>query len=352
MKKQIKTILSYKRQGFIKKSLLIILALALVIFLMIGIKAIDNRQGKDERISEEDSVIQIEDLILNRKLFYTLERALDFVEFIPQLPKDKDYGFRQMVLSEKDNIKKLEIMLMYDADKHDLRMLRLIASKDNIIPEDYMRLTKDKKIGGIKGKENTSGDLDKFYWERKGVYYILEHKLEDEELGKVLKSFSNLNKKKIKEIRAENSEEKTYIYRDKDFEKAIEILGFTPQLIEKLGAYEIRRAGVDINTWVEGSKPYYFANYEEVDKNMGMTIKTSEKFEEDNLEKIKTIEINGKQIDLYKENLEQDEYVYRYRWEDDGLFTQVNFTGNWGGSGFKNVDEEYREKVMKKIIEY
>lgn len=335
-----------------KKPLLIIIAMALAISFIIGINIIYDTKMVKEKESEEDSIIQIEDLVLNKKFFYTLERALDFVEFIPQLPKDKDYKLFPIALKEKDNIKQLEFILTYDSDQTDMRMIRITASDGNIIPEDYMRLTKDKKIAGIKGKENTSGDLDKFYWERKGVQYILEHKLEDEELGKTLKGFSNLNQKKIKKIRSENSEDKVFINRDKDFEKAVEILGFRPELIEKVEGYEIRRAQVNKNALIENSKPYYYADYEEMDKHMGMQIKISKELEANNLEKIKTVEIGGKQIDFYKEDLEEGQYVYKYIWEDDGLFTEVSFTGNWGSSGFKNVEEEYREKVLNKILEY
>ena len=355
MKKPNKTMLKDKRQGFINKSLLIILSLLLllVVFFIGGKKTLNKNQIKSSNTVEEDSVIQIEDLILNKKHFYTLERALDFVEFIPQLPKDKDYELLFISLSEKDSIKQLKFHLGYDSDKTDRGMIILTTSDGNIIPEDYMRLTKDKKIARIKGKENISGDLDQFYWERKGVQYILDHNLEDEELAKTLKGFSNLNAKEIKEVKTKDSEEKVYIYRDKDFEKAVEILGFTPKLIEKVEAYEISRAEVNNNPWIEDSKPYYYARYEEMDKHMGMKIKISKELEENNLEKIKTIEISGKQIDFYEENLEQGEYIYRYIWEDDGLFTEVIFTGIWNSSiGYKNVDEEYREIVLKKIIEY
>lgn len=357
MKKRIKSILNYKRQGFIKKSLLVILALVLGVFFITGKKTLDKKDINKEGIVEADSIIKIDDNIdnplISRKDFHTLERALDFVEFTPQLPKDKDYKFFPITLKEKDDSKELQISLMYNTDKTHLRMLRIITSKENIIPDDNLRLTKDKKIGGIKGKTNASGYENKFYWERKGVYYILQHNLEDEQLAKVVKSFSNLSKEEIKEVKNNGSEEKVYIYRDKDFEKAVDILGFTPKLIEKVEGYEIRGAGVDRDLWVEDSKPYYYANYEEVNKHMGMEIKISRELEVDNLEKIKTIEISGKQIDFYKENLEQGEYVYKYIWEDDGLSTEVIFKGIWGSSsGFRNVDEEYRELVITKILEY
>lgn len=356
MKKRIKTILNNNRQGFIKKSLLVILALALVIILMTGKKTLDKNQGNNERVSEEDSIIKIGDNIENpfgnRKYFHTLERALDFVEFIPQLPKDRDYKFSPIILKEKQGSKELQINLKYDTDKTHLRMLRITASKDNIIPDDILRLTKDKKIAGIKGKENASGDENKFYWERKGVYYILEHGLEDEELAKVVKSFSNLSKDEIKEAKVNGGEEKVYIYRDKDFEKAVEILGFTPKLIEKVEAYEISRAEVDRDISVHDSAPYYSANYHEVNKNMGMEIRISRELEESNRERTKEIKIGDQQIDFYEEEQEPGQYIYKYIWKENDLFTIVRFTGNTGNEGFKNVDEEYRERVIKKILEY
>ena len=349
MKKRIKSILNYKRQGFIKKSLLVILALALVIILMTGKKTLDKNQGNNEGVSEEDSIIKIDSDIGPSKYFYTLERALDFVEFIPQLPKDKPYGVFPIILRDDGNFRELEIML---ADTIEAKALKITASKENIIPDDILRLTKDKRIGGIKGKENASGDENKFYWERKGIYYILEHELDDEELAKTLKSFSNLSQEEIKEVKNDWSEDKVNIYRDKDFEKAVEILGFTPKIIDSVEGYKLERASVDVNHGIENFKNYYLAQYSETIKHMGMKIKVQKELDGELRQKTKTIELSGKQIDVYEKELEPGEYVYGYIWKEDDLFIEVIFTGNTGSSGFKNVDEEYRELVIKKILEY
>ena len=189
MKKRIKSILNYKRQGFIKKSLLVILALALGIFLMTGKKTLDKKDINNGGRVEEDSTIKIDSDILPSKYFYTLERALDFVDFTRQLPKDKPYGVFPIILRDDGNSKELEIML---ADTREAKALKLTTSTRNIIPEDYMRFTKDKKVGRIKGKENASGDEKKFYWERKGIYYILEHDLDDEEFERVAEAYDSM----------------------------------------------------------------------------------------------------------------------------------------------------------------
>lgn len=353
MKKRIKSILNYKRQGFIKKSLLVILALALGIFLMTGKKTLDKKDINNGGRVEKDSIIQIEGHILPIKYFYTLERALDFVEFTPQLPKDKEYEVSLIRLIEDDYYDKsttdIKIILV---DQRERKMLELTASKRDIIPEDYMRFTKDKKIGRIKGKENARGDERKFYWERKGIYYILEHELNDEELAKTLKSFSNLSQEEIREVKTKSSEDKVNIYRDKDFEKAVEILGFTPKIIEKIEGYKLERASVDVNHSIENFKNYYVAQYGEVIKNMGMKIEISKELDERPREEMKIMEINKKQINSYKYELEPGQYIYSYVWKEDDLFTEVIFTGNTGSSGFRNVDEEYRERVIKKILEH